>query len=141
LIRTALKRLDKKGEDKMKEFKIHVKHKPGELAKVTETLAGNAVNIKAIASEALGEDAFLRVVTNDINTTVKALNESGTKYEQNDILTVWLIDRPGELAKVAKKLGRAKINIKSIYILGQKEGKTELALVVDDMKRASEILG
>ncbi len=124
----------------MKEFKIFVKHKPGELARVAETLAGRAVNIKAIASESIGEEALLRVVTNDVNTTTKALNESGTKYTQNDILTVSLIDRPGELAKVAKKLGKAKINIESIYILGQKEGKTELALVVDDMKKAGELL-
>ena len=124
----------------MKEFKIFIKHKPGELARVTETLASRAVNIKAIASEAKEEDALLRVVTNDVNTTIKALNESGTKYEQNDILTVSLIDRPGELAKVAKKLGRAKINIESIYILGQKEGRTELALVVDDMKKAGNLL-
>jgi len=124
----------------MKEFKIFVKHKPGELARVAETLAGRAVNIKAIASESIGEEALLRVVTNDVNTTTKALNESGTKYAQNDILTVSLIDRPGELAKVAKKLGKAKINIESIYILGQKEGKTELALVVDDMKKAGELL-
>lgn len=124
----------------MKEFKIFVKHKPGELARVAETLAGRAVNIKAIASESIGEQALLRVVTNDVNTTTKALSESGTKYTQNDILTVSLIDRPGELAKVAKKLGKAKINIESIYILGQKEGKTELALVVDDMKKAGELL-
>lgn len=124
----------------MKEFKIFVKHKPGELARVAETLAGRAVNIKAIASESKGEEALLRVVTNDVNTTTKALNESGTKYTQNDILTVSLIDRPGELAKVAKKLGKAKINIESIYILGQKEGKTELALVVDDMKKAGMLL-
>ena len=124
----------------MKEFKISVRHKPGELARVAETLASRAVNIKAIASEAVEENAFLRVVTNDINTTKKALDESGTKYTQNDILTVSLIDRPGELAKVAKKLGRAKVNIESIYILGQKEGRTELALVVDDMKKASELL-
>lgn len=125
----------------MKEFKIFIKHKPGELARVTETLASRAVNIKAIASEAKQEDALLRVVTSDVNTTIKALDESGTKYAQNDIMTVSLIDRPGELAKVAKKLGKAKINIESIYILGQKNGKTELALVVDDMKKASELLG
>jgi hypothetical protein len=112
---------------KMKEFKIFVEHKPGELAKVTEALAGRAVNIKAIASEANGDRASLRVVTNDINTTIKALDESGTQYEQHDILTVSLIDRPGELSKVAKKLGKAKINIESIYILGQKNGKTEVA--------------
>jgi hypothetical protein len=124
----------------MKEFKIQVKHQPGELAKVTETLAGRAVNIKAIASEALGENAYLRVVTNDVTTTTKALDESGTKYEQNDLLTLSLIDRPGELAKVAKKLGKAKINIESIYILGQEKGKTEVALVVDNMKKAGDLL-
>jgi hypothetical protein len=125
---------------KMKEFKIFVEHKPGELAKITEALASRAVNIKAIASEANGDRASLRVVTNDINTTIKALDESGTNYEQHDILTVSLIDRPGELSKVAKKLGKAKINIESIYILGQKNGKTEVALVVDNMAKASERL-
>ena len=124
----------------MKEFKIFIKHKPGELAKITEALASRAVNIKAIASEAMGEEAFLRVVTNDINTTIKALNEVGSKYIQNDLLTLTLIDRPGELSKIAKKLGKAKINIESIYILGQKDGKTEVALVVDNMKKASERL-
>lgn len=133
-------RAKNKGEDLMKEFKIFVKHKPGELARVAETLAGRAVNIKAIASEGKGDEALLRVVTNDVNTTIKALDESGTKYVQNDIMTLSLIDRPGELAKVAKKLGKAKINIESIYILGQKEGKTEIALVVDDMKRANKML-
>jgi hypothetical protein len=130
----------KNGRIIMKEFKIHVKHQPGELAKVTEVLASRAVNIKAISSEAIGDEASLRVVTNDVNTTKKALEESGTRYIQNDLLTLSLIDRPGELAKVAKKLGKAKINIESIYILGQKDGKTQVALVVDDLKKAEDRL-
>jgi hypothetical protein len=125
----------------MKEFKIFVEHKPGELAKVTEALANRAVNIKAIASEADGNKASLRVVTNDVNTTIAALKDAGNHYEQNDILTLTLLDRPGELSKVAKKLGKAKINIESIYILGQKDGKTtDVALVVDNMKKAQERL-
>jgi hypothetical protein len=124
----------------MKEFKIFVKHQPGELAKITEVLASRAVNIKAISSEAIGNEASLRVVTNDVTTTKKALDEAGTKYVQNDLLTLMLIDRPGELSKVAKKLGKAKINIESIYILGQKDGKTEVALVVDDMQKAQKRL-
>ncbi len=124
----------------MKEFKIFIKHKPGELAKVTEALAGRAVNIKAIASEADGDRASLRVVTNDINTTIKALDENGTQFEQNDILMLSLIDRPGELSKIAKILGKAKINIESIYILGQKNGKTDVALVVDNIEKAQERL-
>lgn len=120
----------------MKEFKVFVADKPGELARVTEALAGAAVNIRAIASESKHDSSFLRVVTSDVLTTEKALTTAGLKYELSDILNLELIDRPGELAKVARRLARASINVHSIYILGSKNGRTEIALVVNDIERA-----
>ncbi len=120
----------------MKEFKVFVADKPGELARVTEALAGAAVNIRAIASESKHDASFLRVVTQDVATTEKALTTAGLKYELSDILNLDLIDRPGELAKVARRLSRAGINVHSIFILGSKNGRTEIALVVDDIERA-----
>jgi len=120
----------------MKEFKVFVADKPGELARVTEALANAAVNIRAIASESKHESTYLRVVTSDVQTTEKALSMAGLKYELNDIVNLELIDRPGELAKVARRLARAGINVHSIYILGSKNGRTEIALVVDDIERA-----
>ena len=120
----------------MKEFKVFVADKTGELARVTEALAGAAVNIRAIASESKHDTSFLRVVTSDVQTTEKALSLAGLKFELNDILDLELMDRPGELAKVARRLARAGINVHSIYILGSKNGRTEIALVVDDIERA-----
>src|SRR5438445_12377592 len=120
----------------MKEFKVYVADKPGELARVTEALSGAAVNIRAIASEAKHDNSFLRVVTSDVQTTEKALSTAGLKYELNDILDLELLDRPGELAKVARRLARAGINVHSIYILASKNGRTEIALVVDNPERA-----
>ncbi len=124
----------------MKEFKVFVGDKPGELARVTEALAGAAVNIRAIASESKHESSFLRVVTSDVKTTEKALSTAGLKYELSDIVNLELLDRPGELAKVAKRLARSGINIHSIFILGSKNGRTEIALVVDDPDRARSAL-
>ena len=115
---------------------MFVADKPGELARVTEALSNGAVNIRAIASESKHDISFLRVVTSDVQTTQKALTNAGLKYELNDILNLELLDRPGELAKVAKRLSRAGINVHSIYILGSKNGRTEIALVVDDIERA-----
>lgn len=120
----------------MKEFKVFVKDKPGELARVTEALAEHAVNIRAIASEGGHESSFLRIVTNDVTTTEKAFKLAGIKYEANDLLTVELMDRPGELAKIARRLARAGVNVESIYILGSKNGKTEVGMVVSDMEKA-----
>src|SRR5437879_10524826 len=128
------------GAGRMKEFKVFVADKPGELARVTEALSGAAVNIRAIASEAKHDNSFLRVVTSDVQTTEKALSTAGLKYDLNDILDLELLDRPGELAKVARRLARAGINVHSIYILASKNGRTEIALVVDNTERAKATL-
>lgn len=122
------------------EFKVFAHKRAGELARITEALAANAVNIVAIASEIGDAQAFYRVVTNDVNTTRKALDLAGLKYEENEILVADLIDRPGELAKVARRLNRANVEASSIYILGSHDGKTQIALTVDSLERAKQAL-
>lgn len=122
------------------EFKVFVMDRPGELARVTDALSNAAVNIRAIASEAKHESSFLRIVTNDVATTEKALRTAGMKYEMSEIMTLDLVDRPGELAKIAKRLSRAGINVHSLYLLGSKNGRTEIAMVVDDLAKATMAL-
>jgi hypothetical protein len=122
------------------EFKVFLSNKPGELARVTEALAARAVNIMAIASESGTDRPFLRIVTNDASTAQKALNTAGFSFEQNGVISVELLDRPGELAKIAKRLARAQVNVESLYIIGKKSGKTELAVAVDDEKKAKKAL-
>ncbi|HEV8595277.1 MAG TPA: ACT domain-containing protein [Thermoplasmata archaeon] len=125
----------------MKEFKVFVSNKAGELARVTEALATQAVNIKALASEGGSSKAFLRVVTGDVATTEKALKNAGLDFELNEILDVELMDRPGELAKIARRLARQGVNVESIYILGSKNGKTHIAMTVSDVQKAKAALG
>ncbi|MCJ2555215.1 MAG: hypothetical protein LN410_03335 [Candidatus Thermoplasmatota archaeon] len=122
------------------EFKVYVGKGGGELARVTEALATQAVNIRAIASEAESAQPFYRIVTNDVNTTRKALDMAGLGYEENEILVYNLLDRPGELAKVARRLGRANVHVSSLYILGSRRGKTEIAMTVDDLEGARKLL-
>ena len=120
----------------MKEFRVFVADRPGELARVTEALATGAVNIRAIASESKHDASFLRIVTNDVTTTEKALTMAALKYELNEILNLELLDRPGELAKISRRLARGGIDIRSLYVLGSRNGRTEVALVVDDVEKA-----
>lgn len=49
-------------------------------------------------------------------------------------------DKPGKLAATVRTLGNAKVNIESIYVLGKKEGKTQVALEVDNANKAKEIM-
>ena len=124
----------------MKEFKIFVNNKPGELARVTEALAASAVNIKAIASEGANEKPFLRIVTTDATTTERALKTAGFGFDLHETLDVELMDRPGELAKIARRLARQGVNVESIYILGSSDGKTHIAMTVSDLERAKSAI-
>jgi len=56
------------------------------------------------------------------------------------VIVVTLPDKPGELAKVTKRLAKAAINVDSIYILGRERGTTDLVLTVDDPKKAESLM-
>lgn len=124
----------------MQEFKVYVLDRPGELARVTEALAANAVNIRAIASESIVNQPYFRIVTNDVASTRRALASAGLKYDEEEILVAELIDRPGELAKIAGRLARAGVNISSVYMLGVRNGKSQIAMTVDNKDKARTLL-
>ena len=123
----------------MRQFEILINDRPGELAKVTDALAMNGVNIMAIASERC-ENPIIRIVTDDEQSTRSALKKAKMKFRENELMVVELQDRPGELSKMAKKLAKAGVNVESIHILGKGTSTTSIALVVDNYKKASEIL-
>ena len=123
----------------MRQFEILINDRPGELAKVTDALAMNGINIMAIASERC-ENPIIRIVTDDEQSTRAALKKANMKFRENELMVIELQDRPGELSKMAKKLAKAGVNVESIHILGKGTSTTSIALVVDNYKKASEIL-
>lgn len=124
----------------MKQFSIEIKNRVGELARVTEILAESAINIVAIASESAGTKPMIHIVTGDDASARRALEQSGRDFKEQDILVVKVLDRPGELAKVARRLARSAVNVESIYIFGKVRGYTEFAMAVDDLVKAKKIL-
>ena len=123
----------------MRQFEILINDRPGELAKVTDALAMNGINIIAIASERC-ENPIIRIVTDDEQSTRAALKKANMKFRENELMVIELQDRPGELSKMAKKLAKSGVNVESIHILSKGTSTTSIALVVDNYKKASEIL-
>jgi hypothetical protein len=123
----------------LKQFEISVNNRPGEIAKVTEVLASNGINIMAIASERC-ENPIIRIVTDDEQSTRNALTKANMRFHENEMTVIELTDRPGELSKVAKRLAKAGINVESIHILNKDAKTTSIALVTDNPRKTSEIL-
>lgn len=121
----------------MKQFDITVPNQM-ELSNVCDMLAKSAINIKAISTNS----NKLLVVTEDDSTTRDVLRRANYNFSEDEILSLRLIDRPGELAKIVRLLNKLKIGIDSIYIVGKipERGETELAIKVNDIAKAKKNL-
>jgi hypothetical protein len=119
---------------------VYVQNKPGELARVCETLGDHGVNIKAIASERAHDRPMIKIVTDDEVSAKSALARSGISYDLRDVVAVKMADRPGELGKISRKLARAMVNVDSIYILGKDGPNTDIAFTVDNAQKAEAAL-
>ena len=124
----------------MKQFEIFVPNKITAFSEVCDIIASASINIKAIATENRDDTKIIKIVTNDEKTTEKVLKRSKLRYEVSEILPVSLIDRPGELAKLAKMFSKAKISIDSVYILGKENGETQIAIKSDNMEQARKLI-
>ena len=124
----------------MKQFNVFVDDKVGELARVTEALAQSAVNIRGLATDKLGTRPAVKIITDDEYSTRKALSRASFEFEEAEVAVVDLIDRPGEIAKIAKRAGKEGLNISSVFLIGKKDTPAALALVTDNPKKAKRLL-
>lgn len=118
------------------EFTVHVKNQPGSLGRVAQALHSYGVNIISLATEGTRDDGTLKIVTSDPSSARKALEKEGLEFTVDEIVVASVMNRPGELAKLATKLGHAGINIISVYLLT--DGK--FALRVDKPDQARNLL-
>ena len=124
----------------LKQFDVMVQDKPGELAHIAEALAKGAVNIRGIATERGPNSPLLHVITDDDASARKAITNAGFQFKEKDIFVVSLQNKPGELARIAKKLARGGINIDSMFILAASCAQTEIAIAVDKPAEAQKLL-
>ncbi len=124
----------------MKEFRVILGNRPGELARLAESLARHGVNIKAISGSASGGQVTIHLIGHDVEATRAGLEAMRAQFTEQEIISLLLEDKAGEIARVANTLANAGINIDAIYLTGKADSLVELALAVDDVKRAKKFL-
>lgn len=123
-----------------KQFDVYVQDRPGEVFRVAEALARNAVNIRGISTDIGAGKPKVHIITDDDSSARSALRNAQLEFEEYDVIVVSMADRPGELAKLTKKLARGGVNINSLFLLGAKTSIEEVALTVDRIGDAKRLL-
>ena len=121
------------------QLSIFLENKPGVLARLCKSFSDQKINILALSVSDTVDHAVVRVVTNDPGKASHMLESTGVLVVETEVLALNLPDAPGQLATLATKLSKAKVNIEYAYGSTQSAGGT-LILRVSDIKKAQKVL-
>ena len=121
------------------EFTVKIADRPGQLASLTNALADAGVNLRGIGASR-GNVGIL-VADKDTAKARRALKNAGYRAKEQKAVEVRLQDKPGSLARSAKRFGKAKVNISSVYVLAPGRGSVGVAYSVKDARGAKRALG
>ena len=127
---------------KAKLLSFTLPNKLGQLAAVSEALAAAKLQITAFSGSDVGNNAEFLLLVDKTGRAQKALASLGVELKEEDAIAVQLTNKPGRLAKVAKKLADAKINIRRSWATAF-SGKTATCIMQtsDDPKAITVIKG
>jgi len=116
----------------IKQISVFLENTTGRLGEVTRTLANAEINIRAISIADTAEFGILRLIVNDHEKALKALNSKSFTTKVTDVAVVEIDDKPGSLARVMELFQNLKINIE--YLYASLEGNTGKAVVIFKME-------
>ena len=123
------------------EITAFLENKPGRLAKICSALAHEKVDLRALSVMDANGRSVLRLVTDHIEETRRALTSLGTEHSTSEVLAVEMENRPGALAKVLERLAEDHINIEYAYLAASTTaGKSTGIFHTSNPKRAQQVL-
>jgi hypothetical protein len=124
-----------------KQLALFLENRPGMLARVCDALSAANINIYAISTSDTVDHAVVRMVVSDPQKAMYVFEEHGTLVVEDDVLMVSGDNKPGSLAKMARRLADAKINIEYTYCATPPDAKKGLVILrVSDPKKALKVL-
>ena len=125
----------------IKQLTIFLENKQGTVVSVTDTLAANGVNIRALSIAETQDFGILRLIVNDEKTAVAKLSEEGFLIKITDVVGVKIGDAPGKLSSALGVLSKAGINVEYLYaFMARTEKHAYVVLRVEDNAAAEKTL-
>ena len=121
------------GEQMAQDFTVMLPNRPGILANISTTMGKAGINIEGISGTQYQDKVVLHLLF-DKDEEAQALlyKNKITIMSVREVLVVDIIDKPGELGKIAQKMANAEVNIDFVYLASG----NRLVLGVDDPEKA-----
>lgn len=97
------------------QLSIFMENKPCQFARITEALAEEGVDIRAMSIADTQDFGIVRMIVSDCQKAQKLLHDRGFFSSITKVMLAEVPDHPGGLGIIAKTLSEAQINIDYMY--------------------------
>lgn len=121
-----------------KDLTVILEDRPGTLAAACEALGNAGVNIDGVCGFPSEGRGVVHLLVEDASAARRALEGAGvTVREERDVIVLDVVDRPGELGRIARKIADAGANIDLVYLAT----RTRVVIGADDLAKARASVG
>jgi hypothetical protein len=100
---------------KSKQLNFSMRNRVGLLSEISAAIADAKVGMNAVCAYGMEGKAYFMIITDGNAKAKKALGALGADVTEDDVISVEMSNKTGELKKVAKKIADAGVNIYYMY--------------------------
>jgi len=125
----------------IRQISVFVENKQGSLVKITDVLAKENIDMRAMSIADTQDFGILRLIVSDTDAAVEVLKRENCIVTVTEVVGARLRNEPGALATAVKVLSDAGINMEYMYAFnGATPHHAYVVLRVDDNEKVEELL-
>ncbi|MBP3397177.1 MAG: hypothetical protein J6L87_08385 [Clostridia bacterium] len=125
----------------IKQLTVFVENRQGALVQITDLLAANHVDMRALSIADTQDFGILRLIVNDNDEALRVLQSGGFLVQATDVIAVKISDTPGKLSSALHALNVHGINVEYLYAFITRTARhAYVVLRVTDNDAASAVL-
>lgn len=125
----------------IKQLTVFVPNRKGTMVAVTDILAKNNINIRALSIAETEDFGILRLIVNDLDKAVEVLSDNDYLIKVVDVVGVKIGDEPGKLTAALDVLDKKDINVEYLYaFMARTEKHAYVVLRVENNEMAESAL-
>ena len=125
----------------VQQLSVFVENKSGRLAKITDILSKNNIDIRALSVADTTDYGIIRLIVNNPKIACEVLKAEEYTVKLTEVIVVALDDRVGALARTLSLLDANGIGVEYLYaFIGRDNGRAFIILRVEDNNKAIAVL-
>ena len=127
----------------VKQISVFLENKPGMLCAMTQVLAREQIDMRALSLAETKDFGIVRIIVDDVYKATTVLKDEGYVHSVTPVVGVAIPDVPGGLSQVLQVLGEAGVNVEYMYAFlgGRDVDHAYMILRVQDEQAAEAALG